>query len=140
MSSEEKRLRQLHEREFVEAFVLPNKRDRWNELLAGKRRSAILGRLAGWDDFLIGTMTRIPRATSSAQILAMIRNAHSILSEHCLVISMWVKIDQKFVPLEDAIEMTVGIGLGTVVSIDPGKLAYYEGEQGDRFLMRKALG
>jgi hypothetical protein len=37
--------------------------------------------------------------------------------------------------LLDALKETVGYGIGTVLSCVPGKLAYFEGELRERFLL-----
>ncbi|MBC5763321.1 hypothetical protein [Ramlibacter albus] len=43
-------LQRRHETAFVDAFIVENKKDRWKQLLSGRRRSAIIGKLAGWQD------------------------------------------------------------------------------------------
>jgi hypothetical protein len=53
--------------------------------------------------------------------------------ESCHVIGG--KRDGQDVELLDALRETVGYGVGTVLSCVPGKLAYFEGELRERFLL-----
>jgi len=50
------------------------------------------------------------------------------------------EIDRRVMPLADALVAVVGRGLGTVLSCLPGRLAYYESEEGDRYMFTVAAG
>jgi hypothetical protein len=51
-------------------------------------------------------------------------------SPDCYVISEDSDWDGKYFLLEKAIERCFGLGLGMVISCIPGKLGYYQGEEG----------
>jgi hypothetical protein len=137
MSKLEATSRNETENNFVNAFVVKDKRTRWSELLAGKRRAMILGRLAGWDDFIPELMEEISRTMDVLDIQSLL-NARGISSTRlCWVISDWREMDMKAIPLNEALERVVGLGLGTVICILPGSLSYYESEGGRRFLLEK---
>lgn len=54
----------------------------------------------------------------------------------CRVIS---EIDGRDMPLREALEATVGYGMGTLISCVPGRLGYFEGEgKNARFLLEKS--
>ena len=54
----------------------------------------------------------------------------------CYLISSDPDLDQKTMPIEAALEYTVGYGAGTFLSVLPGKLGYLETEDiGERFLV-----
>lgn len=48
--------------------------------------------------------------------------------EDCYVFSNSRKLDGQFMRLDDALQQVCGIGLGTVISLIPGRLAFFEGE------------
>jgi hypothetical protein len=47
----------------------------------------------------------------------------------CYVISWDQEIDGKYLPLETVLKRVVGLGMPSIVSCIPGKLAYFEAEQ-----------
>jgi hypothetical protein len=56
----------------------------------------------------------------------------------CLLISSNKKLDQKALPLQEALNSIVGMGYGTLVICVPDKLGYFEGEeQNDRWLLAR---
>jgi hypothetical protein len=97
----------------------------------------ILGRLAGGEDFESSLMQQLPKGSTADQIFAVVQYAAPCADDLCWVLSDWTGIDKLTVPPREAIRRVVGLGLGTVVSILPGVLAYYENEAGQQFLLRK---
>jgi hypothetical protein len=55
--------------------------------------------------------------------------------EVCHVTSEIVECDNRDMKLFEAIELVLGMGLGSIISCIPGRLAYYEGEFRTRFLL-----
>lgn len=132
-------LQREHENSFVNVFVLPNKRERWSQLLGGRRRFTILGRLAGWDDFVPTLMQQLPTGIAVETIVNAICIEVGTSDKLCWVVSDWPEIDRKLMPLREAIQKAVGLGLGTLVSVVPGVLIFYESETGYRFLLRPRI-
>ena len=48
--------------------------------------------------------------------------------DECYIFSNCESIDQRWMPLDLALQTVCGIGLGTVISCIPGRLALFEGE------------
>jgi hypothetical protein len=136
MNERDSTLQIEHEKNFVNAFVLPKKRDRWNQMLISKRRWVILERLAGWDDFMPERMKQISKTISTAQIIQIVSQELNTTHKSCWIISMCERLDKQALSLSDSLTNVAGVGLGTVVSIVPGVLAFYESELGHRFLLR----
>ena len=56
--------------------------------------------------------------------------------DSCHVTSSNADIDDREMPLREALRETVGSGFGTIISCIPGKLAYFEGEeQNERYIL-----
>ena len=85
-------------------------------------------------------MHQLPPLISAGQIVHAIGAEARGADKLCWMISSWDGIDRKPLPLPEAIQKAVGLGLGTVVSVLPGILAYYESETGHRFLLRSGGG
>ena len=50
-------------------------------------------------------------------------------AQNCYAISLNKALDEKCFPFEDALTETLGQGAPSILSITPGRLAYYEGEE-----------
>lgn len=123
-----------HEVGFVEKFVLPDRRDRWFLMLSEHHtRQKILHRLAGPID-LDGGYVRKLFGTDCRDIAQVICGAQRVLGD-CYLMSEAPTFDRLYLPLDEALTRVVGCGLGTVVSCIPGELAFYESEQGGRYLL-----
>jgi len=118
------------ELQFIEAFVVPEKRQR----LAGFFRSSknrwkglleLQHLNSGILDVRCSSPITPPRAT--AEQVARLLMQHGA-PEECYVFSNSKTIDRQFMRLDDALQRVWGIGLGTVISLIPGRLAYFEGE------------
>jgi hypothetical protein len=68
----------------------------------------------------------------------------SLLRSHgapptCYVLSEESGIDGRELPLEEALDRVVGLGMGTFLSCVPGRLAYFEGEEArERYILERA--
>jgi hypothetical protein len=126
------------EEAFIKAFIIPHKRSRYLTLLSSrKRRRDILDRLNHNLDFDSKYSIRIPPEHYRSDVISKLlkqRGAPSI----CHIISSWHEWDGQDIPLDDALELVVGFGIGTVLCCVPGHLAYYEAEDaGERFILSK---
>jgi hypothetical protein len=125
----------LHESAFVDAFIVKPRRQRALELLASsKNRHKFTSKFDhhGRDYFAPECIRSIEPRHQHPPVIADILRAmgapeicHVIGSEH----------DGKDVELLTALKQIVGYGTGTVLSCIPGKLAYFEGEIRERYLL-----
>lgn len=126
-----------HEQAFVSAFVVPEKRARYLELLAKpKRRSEITNRFSHFFDFLPQLARQVPR---NSDVAALLRKQGAGDIAH--VIGGRDALDGKDMPLEEAIiKATIDPG-GVVISCIPGRLALYMKEfpPGDTFILSNKL-
>jgi hypothetical protein len=133
---ESEEIQDNHETQFVKKFIVPEKRQRWLDYLKTKRkRNKFLVRLSDESDFITKNMSRLPQSINNAQNIYryLIKSG---ASDKCWVISQFELIECREMSIEDALDKCVGIGLGTVLSIIPGKLCYYEAEMpGERWLL-----
>jgi hypothetical protein len=125
-----------HESKFIESFIVPEKRERWLLLLQGKRRASLLSSLAGWKDFASDRMEAFPKNADSENIISFLE-LRIRPGTRCWMMSDWTGLDKNVAFVHDAIKAVFGLGLGSVVSIIPGALAYYESELGCRFLLTR---
>jgi hypothetical protein len=124
-----------HESALVESFVLSVKKSRWSSMLCSKARSKILGRLASPIDFVDQHMSKISSNSTVEDIEKLLSKMGVNLGDLCWVISDWQGIDKHEVTVHDGLCSLVGLGLGSILSIKPGVVAYYESELGDKFLL-----
>lgn len=115
---------------FVETFVRPEKRQRLAGFFSSrKNRRKGLFELQHFNAGILDESCSLPvlppRATAG-QVADLVR-AHGA-PEDCYVFSNCKKIDGHFMSLDDALQQVCGIGLGTVISLIPGRLAFFEGE------------
>jgi hypothetical protein len=123
----------------VNAFVVPARRERIIELLLyPKRRRKVLTDLAHFRRNLTSNyLSEIPPATQGAMDIECLLRANGA-SMRCLVISENPLMDRREMKISEALERTVGSGMGTIISCIPGRLAYFEGEAlGERYLLKK---
>lgn len=127
-----------HETAFVRAFVIPQKRARLLDLLANpKRRFNVLETLSHFRDLDQRFARRLsPSEQSPTTILAVLKSRGA--PQGCYLISEEPQLDGKTMPLQQALERIVGMGIGTIVSCIPGRLGYFEGEEiGDRWILER---
>jgi hypothetical protein len=124
------------EQAFIGAFVKRNKRDRYREVLSNPRlRHKFIRRLAHFTDFDPKYRLAIPSDKLFVNNIAIeLRKRHSPNSVYA--ISEDRALDQKELPLVEALTQVVGRGLGTVLSCIPRRLAFVETED-ERFILER---
>ena len=116
------------ETEFVQAFIIPEKRERYIAFLRSpKRRTKFLRELHHFRDF--DSMCVVPLVganDSSDGLLSELRRRGA--TDDCHVISVRSDLDGATKPLADVVRLVFAAVEGTIILCLPGKLAYYEGE------------
>jgi hypothetical protein len=125
-----------NEQSLVAAFVKRSKRDRYREMLSNPRlRHKFTGLLAHFKDFDPEYRLPIPSNKLYVNNIAL-----ELQKRHCpqivFAISEDPALDQKELPLTEALEEIVGRGMGTVLSCIPGRLAFVETED-ERFILER---
>ncbi len=116
------------EEQFIKAFILPSKRDRYITKLSSKK-----GRRKFTDRFC-HSLDYDPRFASIIELSN--KGADEIYDslkskgapDKCHIISDLEELDAREMSLKAALREVVGYNSGTVIICIPGKLAYYEGE------------
>lgn len=125
-----------NEQALIAAFVKRTKRDRYREMLANPRlRHKFTRQLAHFTDF--DPRYRLPFSSDKLfadNIARELQKRHS--PTVVFAISEDPALDQKEVALVEALEQTVGRGMGTVLSCLPGRLAFVETED-ERFILER---
>jgi hypothetical protein len=120
----------------IAAFVKRSKRDRYREILSNPRlRHKFTNQLAHFTDF--DPKYRLPIPSNKLFVgnsAAELKKRHSPNIVHA--ISEDPALDQKEVPLVEALNQIVGRGMGTVLSCIPGRLAFVETED-ERFILER---
>jgi hypothetical protein len=120
----------------IAAFVKRSKRDRYREILSNPRlRRKFTDQLAHFADF--DPKYRLPFPTNKLfvdNIAIELRKRHS--PNIVFAISEDPALDQKELPLVEALKQIVGRGMGTVLSCIPGRLAFVETED-ERFILER---
>jgi hypothetical protein len=118
------------EQQFVEAFVTDDKKQRLMGFFrSSKARWKGLLELEHFHPGIIDARYAHPVSRNDStpeQIVRLLRQRGA--PSECYIFSNCKELDQQFMPLERAIHQIHGIGIGTVVSLIPGRLAFYEGE------------
>jgi hypothetical protein len=115
----------------VDAFIAPEKRDRWRtKLMNSKKRRKFLDRLNHHNDFDNRYTTAVGH---DADFAALLREHGA--PERCHVVSDVADLDGRTLPLDDAINQMMHCGFGTVICCIPGELAFYYGELGETCLL-----
>jgi len=125
-----------NEQSLIGAFVKRSKRDRYREILSSPRqRYKFTSQLAHFTDFDPKYRVLIPGGKRLVDNIAReLRKRHS--PSIIFAISEDPALDQKELPLLEALGMTVSRGLGTVLSCIPGRLAFVETED-ERFILER---
>src|ERR1700682_2340890 len=127
-----------HEGCLVRSFILPERQNRYLELLAKpKRRKDITDTLAHFKHLDMRFALLIPPNQQHApNILEILKSMGA--PEDCYAFSEDSALDGKEISLKKALHGVVGNGMGTFLSCIPGKLAYFEDEDQRWILQRKA--
>jgi hypothetical protein len=125
-----------NEQALVAAFVKRSKRERYREILANPRlRRKFTRQLAHFRDF--DPRYRLPFPSNKLFVEKIARELQKRHSPGVVfAISEDPALDQKEVPLVEALEQIVGRGMGTVLSCIPGHLAFVETED-ERYILER---
>ena len=125
-----------HEDSLIGAFVKRSKRDRYREILSNPRlRHKFTNQLAHFTDFDPKYRLSIPSNKLFVNNIAVElqkRQSPNIV----FAISKDPALDQKEVPLVQALKQIVGRGMGAVLCCLPGRLAFVETED-ERFILER---
>lgn len=125
-----------HEIQLVAKFVRRRKRDRYREFVSNSSlRHKFTSELAHFKDFDPQYRISISSSKLSADKIAReLERRHS--PRIVFAISEDPALDQKEMPLGEALERIVGSGMGTILSCLPGRLAFVETED-ERFILER---
>jgi hypothetical protein len=137
MSEEPLTPRESHEAQLVRAFLLPQRQERYVELLSKPhRRKDVTDKLAHFKHIDMRWAVAIPsNEQHTANILLLLKAKGA--PDTCYAISEDDDLDGKEIPLGQALKTIVGSGIGTFLSCLPGRLAYFEDEDCRWILERK---
>jgi hypothetical protein len=118
------------EEAFVRSFVVPDKRQRYIELLANpKRRRKILDHLNHQFDYDSKYENHVPH-DDCQQVVNMLKNRGA--AEYCHVIADGHELDGSDVTLEIALESLWLHSFAYIIICDPKHLAYFQAETPSR--------
>ena len=115
------------ESQTVEAFVVPNRRDRWmSGLDSPKRRRKVLDRLCHHDDWQADlARTTTPTGRREEQLAALLAQLRGLgAPQACHVMSVRSDCDARSMPLVEALEELSDDGCALLICI-PGVLALH---------------
>ncbi len=125
-----------NEHSLIAAFVKRSKRDRYREILSNPRlRHKFTSQLAHFTDF--DPRYRLPIPSNKLFVDNIARELQKRHSPNVVfAISEDPALDQKELPLVEALKQIVGRGMGTVLSCIPGHLIFVETED-ERFILER---
>ena len=116
-----------HEESFVRAFILPEKRARYLEMLkTPKRRQDILARLNHCLDYDASLATELSSAESNPENLERLLRSKGA-GNMCHLIGDQLELDGQEITLAEGLEAVKSHDFGAVALCAPG-LAYYKSE------------
>ncbi len=126
----------MHNELSLLVFVKRSKQDRYREILSNPRlRHKFTSQLAHFGDF--DPRYRLPIPSDKLHVENISRELQKRHSPNIVfAISEDPALDQKELPLIDALKQSVGNGMGTVLSCIPGRLAFVETED-ERFILER---
>jgi hypothetical protein len=120
----------------VEAFFEPRRKERYLELLWNpKRRTDVTREFAHFKHLDHPWIQPIPPNRQNLRRIVSILKSKAA-PEHCHVLSEDPELDGQSMELTAALEQILGLGIGTFLSCIPGRLAYFEDEDGRCILER----
>ena len=125
-----------HEEALLRAFIDPNRTERYLEFIASpKKRVKLIKELAHFKALNPAFMVGIPTNQRNVSAIIELLKAKGA-GPKCWVISENAKLDGQELDLETALKETVGYQMGTLISCVPGRLGYFEDEDGRCILER----
>ena len=125
----------IHEELFVKNFIIPQKRERYLEMLCKeKTRSKILNEFrVNWDLDKTFMVLMPPNQQLPENIYKLLKEKGA--PQSCYVISDNFEIDKKEMSLNIALENLFG---GTFISCMAGKLGYFESDEaGEKYILER---
>ena len=125
-----------NEHALIAAFVKRSKRDRYRQILSNPRqRRKFTDQLAHFTDF--DPKYRLPIPSDKLFVDNIVIELQKRYSPTIVfAISENPALDQKELPLVEALKQVVGRGMGTVLSCIPGRLAFVETED-ERYILER---
>ena len=125
-----------NEQSLVSAFVKRSKRERYQDILSNPRlRHKFTSQLAHFTDF--DSRYRLPLSSNKLFVDNVARELQKRRSPNIVyAISEDPSLDQKELPLLEALQKIVGRGMGSILSCIPGCLAFVETED-ERFILER---
>lgn len=116
----------------IRKFLQEDKSDRYAEFVSKPRsRPKFIANLAHLKDLDFGKFRKLG-GNEADHIREIARRSKFNI---CYVISENRQIDARFLDVEDAINDTIGCGMGTLLVFGSAEVVYYEGEEmGDRWI------
>jgi hypothetical protein len=125
-----------HEEALVRTFIPAHRHERFLEIIAKpNKRAKLLTQLYHFDGLDPKFRVTIPPSQRRPSALVKILNAKGA-GPICYVMSTISELDGQEVDLETALERVVGSQEGTLISCIPGRLGYFENEDGRYILER----
>jgi hypothetical protein len=125
-----------HEEQTIRSFISRQKRERYLIFVSDlKTRKKFTHALAHFRDIDPACKRLIPPSRQNPKDIARILAAKGA-GALCYLIAEHPELDGRELPLMDALEETVGRGVGTILSCIPGRLAFMETED-ERFILEK---
>ena len=125
-----------HEEALVKAFILPVRQERYLDFLKSpKKRAKFLAQFAHFKHLNPKFVVRIPGIQQNPISLLKLLTGKGA-GPSCWVMSEDSALDGKEMDLEDALIEIIGRQMGTFLSCIPGRLAFFEDEDGRYILER----
>jgi hypothetical protein len=125
-----------HEEALIKAFIPSHRQERFLEMIAKpKKRAKLLTDLYHFKALNPKFVVAIPSNQRNPSALVKLLRAKGA-GPKCYVMSTNSRLDGQEVNLETALEETVGSQEGTLISCIPGRLGYFEDEDGRCILER----
>lgn len=113
---------------FVRAFIVPDKRDRYLQMLAHpSKRKKILGLLYHNLDAMTSRTTRIENRDHTPKAVERLLRQKGA-GQLCYLISPEPELDQHEMPLAEALQTLIIHDSTAIACCLPGRLAYYKAE------------
>ncbi|HLX84382.1 MAG TPA: hypothetical protein VKR59_10830 [Terriglobales bacterium] len=124
------------EEALLRAFIDPNRMERYLGFIASpKKRVKLIKELAHFKALNPAFLVRLPANQRNVFAIIELLKAKGA-GPKCWVISENAKLDGQEADLETALKETVGYQMGTLISCVPGRLGYFEDEDGRWILER----
>lgn len=122
----------------IRAFVAPDRQARYLALLGSARgRAKARAVLAHFRDLDPRYARIVPANDQSAERMAAVLRQKGA-PPACYLFAEDATLDDRRMPLSEALQTIIGRGQGAFVSCVPGRLAYFEGEDvGARYLLER---